>query len=172
VGTLVYDCMADTNVPTYSALAYDRTNRGLGVVRGSGAHLDPEVAILRALTEALQARLNFIAGSRDDIFRAAFVRFRGEWEHAVRAIETDRAEAPAASPVDSRASDTFEDDVNELLRCVRAAGLKHVVVADLTPTDFPVHVVRVLVPGFEGYMHHGYRPGRRAQTSITPEVAR
>jgi hypothetical protein len=29
--------------------------------------------------------------------------------------------------------------------------------------------VRVLIPGFEGYMHHGYRTGRRALTYSPPE---
>jgi ribosomal protein S12 methylthiotransferase accessory factor YcaO len=62
----------------------------------------------------------------------------------------------------SRASDTFEDDIVELLNCVQAVGVKNVIVADLTPPDFPVNLVRVLIPGFEGYMHHGYQPGKRA----------
>jgi ribosomal protein S12 methylthiotransferase accessory factor len=167
VRVVVYECVVDTNVPTYSALAYDRTNQGVGVVRGSGSHLDPEIAILRSVTEALQARLNFIAGSRDDIFRSAFVRMRGEWGMAVEAIESETLTCPNAAIRTSRASDTFEVDINELLLCVQAAGAKNVVVADLTPPDFPVHIVRVIVPGFEGYMHHGYRPGKRAINYVT-----
>ena len=162
VKVAVYDCVVDTNVPTYSAVAYDRTDKGVGVVQGSGAHLDPEVAILRAVTEALQARLNFIAGSRDDIFRSAFRRARADWGRAVEEIEREQIECPEAAVRISRASNTFEDDITELLSRVRAAGVTSVVVADLTPPDFPVHVVRVLTPGFEGYLHHGYRPGRRA----------
>jgi ribosomal protein S12 methylthiotransferase accessory factor len=170
VKVVVYDCVADTDVPTYSAIAYNRTDRGVGVVRGSGTHLDPEVAILRAITEALQARLNFIAGSRDDIFRSAFARARMDWGQAVAAIERDELNGCRAPVRKSRASDTFEDDLTELLACVRATGLQSVVVVDLTPVEFPVHVVRVIVPGFEGYMHHGYRPGRRARDYVSMEA--
>jgi ribosomal protein S12 methylthiotransferase accessory factor len=159
----VYDCMIDTKIPTYSAFVYDSTDRGVGVVKGSGTHLDPEVAILRAITEALQGRLNFIAGSRDDVFRTAFVRVRADWSRAVAAIEHLQRESPRAEACISQATDTFEEDLAAIITLIRAAGAKHIVVADLTPPDFPVFVVRVIVPGFEGYMHHGYRPGRRAQ---------
>lgn len=170
VKVVVHDCTVETTVPTYEAIVYDSSDLGVGVVQGSGAHLDPEVAVLRAVTEGLQARLNFIAGSRDDIFRRAFARFRADWNRAVQAIEVMRAHSPEASLATSRASGTFEGDVNEILSCVRKAGLNHVIVADLTPPDFPIHVVRVLVPGLEGYMHHGYSPGRRAIAYATREM--
>ena len=68
VGVVVQQCIVDTNVPIYNAFVFDRVDREVPVTRGSGAHLDPEIAVLRAITEALQGRLNFIAGSRDDIF--------------------------------------------------------------------------------------------------------
>lgn len=163
VRVIVYDCAVDTRVPTYYALAYDGTDRGVGVVRGSGSHFDPEVAILRSVTEALQARLNFIAGSRDDIFRTAFFRSRTSWRATVEASDRARAENPRAAVPGPSAANTFEEDVNRLVRLVTGAGIRHVVVVDLTPDGFPVHIVRVLTPGLENYMNDGYRPGRRAQ---------
>lgn len=163
VRVVVYDSTADTQVPTYVAISYDRIDHGVGLMKGSGAHLDPEVALLRAITEALQSRLNFIAGSRDDIFRSAFSRARANWrtmsEKLEHAFDDD---SPRGRLGESRAAATFESDVHYLLTNVRKAGLEHVVIVDLTPEDFPVHVVRVLVPGMEGYMHHSYRPGPRA----------
>lgn len=164
IDTVVYDCTVDTDVPTYVALVYDRTERGVGVTRGSGSHLDPAVALLRALTEALQARLNFIAGSRDDIFRSAFARVRADRGLTVEALRRVPEQAPLAAGRISRATSTLHGDVAELLGCVTAVGARHVVVFDLTPSGCPVHVVRVVVPGFEGYMHHAYSPGRRART--------
>lgn len=41
-------------------------------VAGSGAHLDPAVALARAVTEAAQTRLTQITGSREDIHPAAY----------------------------------------------------------------------------------------------------
>jgi ribosomal protein S12 methylthiotransferase accessory factor len=166
VGVTVQDCTVDTDVPIYNAIVYDRQDRGIGVVHGTGAHLDPEIAILRAITEGLQARLNFIAGSRDDIFRSAFRRWRGDWRHFRDILEQDETDSPQATLRASRTADTFEEDIHQLLDSVQRAGLHTVVVVDLTPADFPVHIVRVLVPGLEGYMHHGYRPGRRALSYV------
>lgn len=42
------------------------------VVSGSGAHLDPHIALSRAITEAVQTRLTLITGAREDIAPAAF----------------------------------------------------------------------------------------------------
>ena len=170
VRVVVYDSSGDTEVPTYVAIAYDRTDHGVGLMKGSGSHLDPEVAVLRAINEALQARLNFIAGSRDDIFRSAFTRARSNWRSMMDKLESSfNDDSPQGSIGESRAAATFEEDVNRLLASIRKVGLEHVVVFDLTPEDFPVHVVRVIVPGMEGYMHHGYRPGPRASRAAGKE---
>jgi ribosomal protein S12 methylthiotransferase accessory factor len=171
VRVLVQECIVDTNVPIYNAFVYDGSFRDVPITRGSGAHLDPEIALLRAVTEALQGRLNFIAGSRDDIFRTAFNRARMDWHYTVGVLEDSRTHFPQASRVESRATDSFERDILDLVSSVRAAGLPNVVVFDLTPPDFPVFVVRVVVPGLEGYMHHGYQPGPRATAFGTEAVA-
>lgn len=171
VRVVVYDSSGDTEVPTYVAIAYDRTDHGVGLMKGSGSHLDPEVALLRAINEALQARLNFIAGSRDDIFRSAFTRARSNWRPMMEKLESAfDADSARARLSESRAAATFEEDVHHLLSNIRKAGLEHVVVFDLTPDDFPVHIVRVVVPGMEGYMHHGYRPGPRACAAAGKEL--
>ena len=171
VRVVVYDSSGDAQVPTYVAIAYDRTDHGVGLMKGSGSHLDPEVAVLRAINEALQARLNFIAGSRDDIFRSAFTRARTNWRSMMERLEgAFDADSPQGSLGESRAAATFEEDINHLLSNIRKAGLEHVVVFDLTPEDFPVHVVRMIVPGMEGYMHHGYRPGPRACAAAGKEL--
>lgn len=163
VRVLVFDCTVDTNVPIFMAYVYDRTDEGAGVCLGYGAHLDTEIALLRAITEGLQGRLNFIAGARDDIFRAAFWRARRSGSRsAIGALERLRANSPEATFRRTCATECFEADINYLLSCLKRAGLKQVIVVDITPAGCPVHVVRIVVPGLEGYMHHEYRPGLRA----------
>jgi ribosomal protein S12 methylthiotransferase accessory factor len=163
VKILVWDATVDTNVPTYMAYAYGHVDEGVGVMLGYGTNLDPEIAIIRAITEALQGRLNYIAGSRDDIFRSAFSRTVSAWASTVDALDRAQLESPEAAMRPSRAGSAFEDDINELLECLQASGLRRVVVVNITPEGFPIHVVRVVAPGLEGYMHHGYLPGKRAQ---------
>jgi len=163
VRVLVFDCTVDTDVPIFMAYVYDRTDEGAGVCMGYGAHLDTEIALLRAITEALQGRLNFIAGARDDIFRAAFWRARDIGSRsAITAFERLRDKCPEATFRRTCATECFEADINCLLARLKRAGLKQVIVVDITPAGCPVHVVRIVVPGLEGYMHHQYRPGRRA----------
>lgn len=56
------------NIPSYSALyCDDKPFRSISTFGGYGAHVDKNIAICRALTEAAQSRLTYIAGSRDDI---------------------------------------------------------------------------------------------------------
>ena len=60
---------------TIAASADDAVTRDAGLLTlGMGTHLDPEVAILRALTEVAQSRATQINGAREDTVRADFAR--------------------------------------------------------------------------------------------------
>jgi ribosomal protein S12 methylthiotransferase accessory factor len=160
----IYDCTVDTHIPTYIAYVCNLVDEGLGLYRGYGAHLDGEVAMLRAVTEALQGRLNFIAGSRDDIFRAAFWRNqRAQSSYFAESVRLAEKDGNRVLPRVTRAGACFEEDVHCVLNCLKAAGLNQVIVIELTPDECPVSVVRVVVPGLEGYMHFGYARGLRAE---------
>ena len=59
--------------------------------------------------------------------------------------------------------DSFEIEVEGLLKRLRGAGIRQAVVVDRTRPELGVPVVRVVVPGLEGSDHHsGYVPGPRA----------
>jgi len=49
---------------------------------------------------------------------------------------------------------------------VRKAGIRRVVVVDLTKPEFGLPVVRVIVPGLEPILGPGYLPGRRGQAVL------
>jgi ribosomal protein S12 methylthiotransferase accessory factor len=53
--------------------AVERVGDRTPQVDGYGAHYMPEVALSRAITEAVQVRITYITGSRDDIFPRAYV---------------------------------------------------------------------------------------------------
>ncbi len=71
--------------------------RALGAYQGFGAHVVPEVAIARAVTEAAQTRIAYIAGGRDDLFRADYARSTDA--EAVAALWQGAA-TPCDEPVD------------------------------------------------------------------------
>jgi ribosomal protein S12 methylthiotransferase accessory factor len=157
VSVAIFDCTIDTNVPCYEAMIFDDLIPDTGSFCGYGAHLDPEVAMVRALTEAVQSRDVYIAGSRDDMMSLEHRRMRRAAAAPSRHVET----APLRQ---SSAGDTFEEDCATLLGRLAGAGLGHAVVVELTPADFPISVVRLVVPGLEGpRLFTDYTAGRRGR---------
>ena len=133
--------------------------------QGAGCHPDRAVALSRALTEAAQTRLTYIAGIRDDLPPA---RYR-EPENAEIADALFEALARQSKPVafgglPSLSGDDLRDDLRRLLARLAASGIERVVAVDLTRDDFAIPVVRLVIPGLEGDPRHpGYRPGIRAR---------
>lgn len=159
----LHDLTVDTDVPVFQATVHDKTVRHVGVFRGQGAHLDAEIAMLRAVTEALQSRLVIISGARDDKFRyKRDMGIRLDRTATVEALERSSASAVPLA-VRNEATATFEGDVARLIEKLSRVGHAQVVVFDLTRPQFDISVVRVVVPGLEGYMFEHYSPGPRAQ---------
>ncbi len=118
--------------------------RTLGFYQGFGAHWRPEVAIARALTEAAQTRLTYIAGARDDFFPVDYARAT---DPELLADLWDRFSQPCDEPV------VFDDlprleaeTLGEALGAM-VAGHAQVIAVDLTHPELRVPVVKVLVPG-------------------------
>jgi YcaO-like protein with predicted kinase domain len=117
---------------------------------GAGCHPARQVALLRALTEAAQARTTFIAGARDDMGWEVYAAdARAERQRACAAL---LAMAPARRFADAptRETDSVGEDVDDVLRQLVAVGLSEVAMVDLTLPSFRIPVVRMVVPGLEG----------------------
>jgi len=156
VHVTVWDITSDVGVPAYGAAFMEDPRepawRSLGMYQGFGCHLSAEVALLRALTEAAQTRLTYIAGSRDDFFPADYAKATDPeillpiWEDltepAPGLVEwVDFRKAPRLD------GETFEDDVATLLARAGAAGATSVIAVDLSRAELGVPVVKILVPG-------------------------
>jgi YcaO-like protein with predicted kinase domain len=135
----------------------------LPVYWGGGCHPTREVALLRALTEAAQSRLTFIAGSRDDKGRRDYQRL-GDPDTIRRTTAALRAGGPLRRyhDVPTFEGETFEADVAWELDRLRAVGVERVVMVDLTRPGCGLPVVRVVIPGLEAENGPGYVYGARA----------
>ncbi len=140
--------------------------------RGAGCHADRAVALAKALTEAAQVRLTHITGMRDDIFSDAY-----EDDLAARAgaafldARAARLQPRSFNVVPSFTSDDIAEDVRWLAHRLSASGFPSLLVVDLTRPEFDIPVVRVIIPGLEGYSAHpGYRPGARALRAEVNEL--
>ena len=59
---------SEFEIPCFQAILCERGKLDpIAMTDGFGCHLDPTIALTRAITEAIQGRLSFIHGGRDDI---------------------------------------------------------------------------------------------------------
>jgi ribosomal protein S12 methylthiotransferase accessory factor len=167
VGVLVavLDCTTDIGIPIFEAFVYDVRSNTIALAHGYGAHLNPATAATRAITEAVQARTLIVSGARDDLFKDIYTAHRFRYRSNVGLLETNHIRVPM-NHVDQSTS-SFEDDVGVLLNALRGAGLNRVIVLDLSPDDVDISVLRVLVPGLEGYHYYGYNPRARARRYVS-----
>src|SRR5262249_52941107 len=77
VSVAVWETTSDVGIPSFLCLTVD-PKHVLHSARGMGCPPARRVALLRALTEAAQSRLTYIAGSRDDLFRPEYELARSE----------------------------------------------------------------------------------------------
>jgi ribosomal protein S12 methylthiotransferase accessory factor len=170
-----------TNIglPVFRCVVADATARTAYRQRtsGAGCHPSKEVALLRAVTEALQARLSVIAGLRDDFhWREYKHEFSPGTKPARLALDRMRL-TPEVVPFDEipeiPPQRSFGDYINKCLTVLEAARTGIPIVVDLTQPDIGLPVVHVCVPDTEYQAHvESYVPGKRMLQFLTKELAR
>jgi len=163
---MVFDCTTDVEVPTFEAYLLDMQSNLVPVAHGYGSHLNPNIGIMRALTEAVQARTLIVSGSRDDIFKDVYTANRIRHNSQLGKLENIQSDW-----LDFKYTNgcfpTFEQDINYLINQLQKVGLNRVIVLDLSPSDLDVSVVRVIVPGLEGYHYYGFRGKKRVKQFLS-----
>ena len=158
------DLTADINVPTIAASADDTLLKDAGLLTlGIGTHLDPEVAVLRALTEVAQSRATQIHGAREDTVRADFARTAG-YERMKRINKyyfEDEENKIALSDIENKSTDSITEDIDIVLDELKKNEIEHVLYYDLTRPELNVNVVRVIIPTMELYSIDQSRAGYR-----------
>jgi len=161
---LVQDITADIEVPTFRAYVVDlaySTSQGTAPARfpGYGTHPCTQVAVLRAITEAIQSRLAAIQGARDAYNVLPNTRRSATLAERAREMSSDGAGAFDAIP--SRLHADLRDDLEFILAALRRAGFDSAIAVDLTRADLGLPVVRVRVPGLATFVVNRRRLSRR-----------
>jgi ribosomal protein S12 methylthiotransferase accessory factor len=158
------DFTADINVPTIAASADDTVTKDAGLLTlGMGTHLDPEVAILRALTEVAQSRATQINGAREDTVRADFAREAG-YERMKRINKfyfRDEDEKISLSDIENKSTTSINKDLDIVKEELMANDIDKILYYDLTRPELDVSVVRVIIPEMELYALDPSRAGYR-----------
>jgi ribosomal protein S12 methylthiotransferase accessory factor len=176
VAVALFEMTSDAEIPVFRAIIADREldpARPLAPSTGTGCHPSRNVALCRALTEAAQARLTVIAGSRDDLPReryddaADLTRLHRQRERVLNGVP--RRSFLAAPTFES---ESIGEDVAWQKERLLAAGVRSIVVVDLTKREFGIPVARVIVPELEPSRDvPGWVPGRRAQSVLARRAA-
>ena len=111
---------------------------------GYGAHLSPSVAATRAITEAAQARLTFIHGSREDLRKDQYQRSAAQ-ARVVAVMSKLEPNARWDGLVDG-STDDLDTDLHAVLGTMRASGLTRVYRTDMSVPELPFAVVKVWAP--------------------------
>jgi len=160
----VVDATTEVGVPIAAAYLHEPEGGTTGSFKGMGAGVNMATALTRAVTEAAQGRCLIVAGARDDIFetmRAAAVRFSS----APRVPVTGELSAGV-----DHSTGSVLGDIEWMVERLVAAGFPQVIVLRHTSPGDPVQVVRVIVPGMEGYPFSFSQLGERARTWRASEM--
>jgi ribosomal protein S12 methylthiotransferase accessory factor len=160
----VWDTTTDVCVPSFFCLISDRRDRANHHGIGAGAHLAPDIALLRALTEAVQVRTTYISGARDDLMPDEYGAREREHRRGIAArLMLEHRPAGDFRAIADLSSPTFGEDLACLLDRLTAVGIEEVIAVDLAKPGIGIPVVRVVIPGMEGPDDHDlYAPGERA----------
>lgn len=165
----VWETTSDVGVPAFNCTLLDESagfHGRLYAAGGMGCHPHAGLALCRALTEAAQSRLTYIAGSRDDATQEAYSR--GQDPQTLERFARELGEMPADArrfdQIRSQRHATIAEQIGWLLGQLSRACLEQAALVDLSPEGAPIHVVRVVVPGLEHTPEApGYQPGKRAR---------
>ena len=163
---MLRDITSDLGVPVIAAVSDDlRLMDPALLTIGFGAHLDPEIAAIRALTEVAQSRLTQIQGAREDTYRADFMRMFG-YERVKKINRHWFSESKDVKELRSMPNLSKRDILDEITLTVsilKEKGFDHVIVVDLTRKEVGISTVRVIVPGLEAYSLDVDRIGSRGK---------
>jgi len=158
VRLVIRDITTDLGVPTFVAAGWETAAGRTHFHNGLGTHPDARVAVTRALTELAQSRLTIFQGVREDIDRVG--------ERDGRADRPSQslwfANGPTKSFAAIRTYRTHDvlDDIRFMSLQLESAGLKQIIVVDLTRSEVGVPVVKVIVPGLEHWSARHFDPDR------------
>jgi len=159
----VFDMTSDIGIPTFNALIapvevlFARHPRFVEVNYGAGTHPLAGRAMLRAITEAVQSRMTFISGARDDIYPPIYDRpLPDETRSLLRAV-------PMVRPAAQDSLTPKPGDISGTLAILQRLELGPVIAVPLSDPAWPFAVTKVIAPQLENPEgHRTQRFGHRA----------
>lgn len=164
----VLDITSDLGIPAAVAVAHG-LGRTAAPVMGFGAHVEPALAVVRALTELAQMQTNLFQGGPDpfrgpnpsdgpDPFDSAGPGERRWFTRVTREREPWLAPHGFVPPPQVPSYTTMGEAIEDVVTAIERAGMT-VLWADASRPDVPLSVVRTYAPGMRHFWNR-YAPGR------------
>jgi putative methanogenesis marker protein 1 len=154
------DITSDIGIPVIAAFSQDLEQESMMPIDGFGAHLDPKVAMARALTEVATTRALFLQ-------KYGFEGLREET--TARYLGDDVEDDPRfyayvekkLQDMEIGYNDDLRKDIDQVIAILTSRGFERLIVMDLTRPDIGLPTVRVIVPGMEAFCFDKTRKGPR-----------
>ena len=162
-------------IPYFMAVVAESTTiNPIYVSVGYGCHPLKEIALTRAVCEALQSRLSFIHGGRDDLvnryerFKRTSSKGKARYaDHLLAEVSRNGSSVRFGSvPDHSGVVTDLTSAFNVLMDTLARNGFKHVLRVVYTPADLPLQVLRVIVPRLECFTEATARVGIRLRDYV------
>jgi len=146
----VLDITSDLNIPTFAAISRQVESPQEAIIFGFGAHFDPTIALLRAVTEMNQMLPTVITGNYLSEDPVALTW----WQTATLTTQPylQPQHVVAKVTADYVWHEDLRDDVMACVAIAKQRGLE-VLVLDQTRPDVGLNVVKVVVPGLRSIWH-------------------
>ena len=150
ISLVIKDITSDIGIPTFNASSVEWVSHDYGyLAEGHGTHPDTRIALLRAITEVSQTRAANIQGARDDLRKIHYGETNTDDRRAWQFMASKNK--VGFSQIATFFNEDILDDIKLLLSRLKAAGLKRVIIVDLTNPEIKIPVVRAIVPGLETF---------------------
>jgi thioglycine synthase len=149
----------DIGIPTFVASSVEWVSSNYGYfAKGYGTHPDSKIALIRAITELSQTRAANIQGARDDLKKIGYKEndeiYKRKWHFISSSSSLTKKFVNGTiefSEIKSYVNKDILDDIKVILNKLKKAGLKRVIIVDLTDPNLGIPVVRAIVPGLETF---------------------
>lgn len=170
----VLDISSDLRIPSFAAVSQRRDHGTEDIILGFGTHLDPHIALSRALTEMNQALVSVFASTPEGKTRypESADSLAVKWWTTAKIQDHPYLIADQKLPLRVRSdyslswSDNLFEDIKFCQEIVEGKGMK-MLVLDQSRPDVGLKVVKVVVPGL---CHIWRRLGARRLYSIPVEM--
>ncbi len=148
----LFDIASDFRIPVFAAVSWPAADRR-DLILGFGCHFDPNLAAVRALTEANQ----FLEMAMEGKPRCKLDEDAGESAFLYK-------EPTGDMPEEAGQSEDLLTDINSVTAISHALGMETLVV-DQTRPDIGLSVVKVIIPGLRHFWPR-FGPGRLYETPV------